>query len=91
MYLRLPLISKNYILNKVVKEPLYNNCLKCKYYVIEALQFNLIKSDGSLSYITAGLNLGLKIKLFLWFVDQLQGIVRNGTTQKSTNGYLDLT
>jgi len=82
------IISKNYILNKVVKESLYNNCLKCKFlikiysycernhilyiynclgkdYVIEALQFNLIKSDGSLSYITAGLNLGLKIKYMI--------------------------
>jgi len=31
-HVRLPLASKNYIDSKVVKEPLLNNCPKCKFF-----------------------------------------------------------
>ncbi|CAI6361763.1 unnamed protein product [Macrosiphum euphorbiae] len=44
-HVRLPLTSKDYILKNVVDEPLLNNCFKCKDYVIEALHFQLLKSD----------------------------------------------
>ncbi|XP_003247935.1 ring canal kelch homolog [Acyrthosiphon pisum] len=47
-HVRLPLTSKNYILTKVVKEPLINNCLKCKDYVIEALHFHLLNNSDDL-------------------------------------------
>ncbi|XP_060874121.1 ring canal kelch homolog isoform X2 [Metopolophium dirhodum] len=42
-HVRLPLTSKDYILKKVVEEPLIRNCLK--YYVSEALQFHTLKSE----------------------------------------------
>ncbi|XP_022180639.1 ring canal kelch homolog isoform X3 [Myzus persicae] len=44
-HVRLPLISKHYILKKVAEEPLINNCLKCNKYIIEALYFHLLKSE----------------------------------------------
>ncbi|XP_060870526.1 ring canal kelch homolog isoform X2 [Metopolophium dirhodum] len=42
---RLPLVSKKYILKEVLKEPLLNESSKCKDYVIEALNFHLIKTE----------------------------------------------
>ncbi|KAL4082849.1 hypothetical protein QTP88_029505 [Uroleucon formosanum] len=39
-HVRLPLISKNYIDTKLVKEPLLDNCPKCKDYIKEALYFH---------------------------------------------------
>ncbi|XP_001948815.2 kelch-like protein 3 isoform X2 [Acyrthosiphon pisum] len=47
-HVRLPLTSKNFIVENVVKEPLLNNCPKCKDYIIEALQFHLLKSAEDL-------------------------------------------
>ncbi|XP_016662464.2 kelch-like protein 3 [Acyrthosiphon pisum] len=44
-HVRLPLISKDYILKNVVDDPLLNNCFKCKDYVLEALRFHLLKSE----------------------------------------------
>ncbi|XP_029344894.1 kelch-like protein 2 isoform X2 [Acyrthosiphon pisum] len=44
-HVRLPLISKDYILKNIVDEPLLINCSKCKDYVFEALRFHLIKPD----------------------------------------------
>eukprot|EP00102_Acyrthosiphon_pisum_P021695 XP_016658905.1 PREDICTED: ring canal kelch homolog isoform X2 [Acyrthosiphon pisum] len=41
-HVRLPLASKQYILEKVVDEPLFKN--SPKYYVFEALQFYVLKS-----------------------------------------------
>ncbi|KAE9544394.1 hypothetical protein AGLY_001573 [Aphis glycines] len=43
-HVRLPLISKEYLLENVVNEHLLKNDPKCKDYVFEALHFNLIKS-----------------------------------------------
>ncbi|XP_022167786.1 kelch-like protein 2 isoform X2 [Myzus persicae] len=43
-HVRLPLISKEYLLEKVIDEPLLKSCPKCKDYVFEALHLNLIKS-----------------------------------------------
>ncbi|XP_027851068.2 ring canal kelch homolog [Aphis gossypii] len=42
-HVRLPLISKEYLLENVVNEHLLKNDPKCKDYVFEALHFNLIK------------------------------------------------
>ncbi|XP_001949058.2 ring canal kelch homolog isoform X1 [Acyrthosiphon pisum] len=44
-HVRLPLTSKNYILNKVVEEPLIKNCLKCKDYISEALNCHIFNSE----------------------------------------------
>ncbi|XP_029345666.1 kelch-like protein 2 isoform X2 [Acyrthosiphon pisum] len=44
-HVRLPLTSKPYLLDNVVEEPLLKNCHKCKDYVLEAIQFHLIKSQ----------------------------------------------
>eukprot|EP00102_Acyrthosiphon_pisum_P026770 XP_016663980.1 PREDICTED: kelch-like protein 2 [Acyrthosiphon pisum] len=43
--IRLPLISKHYILKKVVEEPLIKNCFKCKDIIIEALYFHILNSE----------------------------------------------
>lgn len=43
-HVRLPLISKEYLLENVVNEHLLKNDPKCKDYVFEALHFNLIMS-----------------------------------------------
>ncbi|CAI6371711.1 unnamed protein product [Macrosiphum euphorbiae] len=43
-HVRLPLLSKNYILTKVIDEPLLNNGL-CKNYIMEALNFHSLGSD----------------------------------------------
>ncbi|XP_029348372.1 kelch-like protein 2 isoform X3 [Acyrthosiphon pisum] len=50
-HVRLPLTSKNYILKTVVEEPLIKNCLKCKDYINEALNFhnNILKSEELIS------------------------------------------
>ncbi|XP_050065507.1 ring canal kelch homolog [Aphis gossypii] len=42
-HVRLPLISKQYLLEKVVDEPLLKSSPKCKDYINEALQFHLLK------------------------------------------------
>eukprot|EP00102_Acyrthosiphon_pisum_P018706 XP_016655916.1 PREDICTED: ring canal kelch homolog [Acyrthosiphon pisum] len=51
-YVRLPLASKNYIDLNLVKEPLLNNCPKCKEYIYEALQFHILKRNQSDRVIT---------------------------------------
>ncbi|XP_050053371.1 ring canal kelch homolog [Aphis gossypii] len=42
-HVRLPLISKQYLLEKVVDEPLLKSSPKCKDYINESLQFHLLK------------------------------------------------
>ncbi|XP_022170913.1 ring canal kelch homolog isoform X2 [Myzus persicae] len=44
VHVRLSLVSKQFILEKVVDEPLIKNSPKCKDYVSEALYFHLYKS-----------------------------------------------
>ncbi|XP_060874127.1 kelch-like protein 2 isoform X2 [Metopolophium dirhodum] len=48
-HVRLPLTSKDYILKKVVEEPLIRNCLKCKDYISEALNFHTLNSEELIS------------------------------------------
>ncbi|XP_025192493.1 kelch-like protein 2 [Melanaphis sacchari] len=43
-HVRLPLVSKQYLLEKVVNEPLLKNSLECNGYVFEALEFFVLKS-----------------------------------------------
>ncbi|XP_001947287.2 kelch-like protein 2 [Acyrthosiphon pisum] len=44
-YVRLPLTSKKYILDKVVEESLIRNCCKCKSFINEALNFQILKAE----------------------------------------------
>ncbi|XP_060857520.1 ring canal kelch homolog [Metopolophium dirhodum] len=44
-HIRLPLTSKDYILKKVLNEPLIYNCLKSQEYANEAFDFQFHKSD----------------------------------------------
>ncbi|XP_060833662.1 ring canal kelch homolog isoform X1 [Rhopalosiphum padi] len=44
-HVRLPLASKEYLLKRVEEEPLLKNSLECKDYIIEALNFHLLKSE----------------------------------------------
>ncbi|XP_060875473.1 ring canal kelch homolog [Metopolophium dirhodum] len=62
-HVRLPLTSKNFILKKVAKEPLLNNCPKCKDYIIEALDFHLHKSNKSDQLIAVPHNVRAKPRL----------------------------
>eukprot|EP00102_Acyrthosiphon_pisum_P027940 XP_016665150.1 PREDICTED: ring canal kelch homolog [Acyrthosiphon pisum] len=59
-HVRLPLTSKDYILKKIVKESLVNNCLKSKNYVIEAIHFHLLKSNKLISFFTMPNHYGRK-------------------------------
>ncbi|KAF0705009.1 ring canal kelch isoform X2, partial [Aphis craccivora] len=42
-HVRLPLISKQFLLEKVVDEPLFQTSLKCKNFIIEAFKFHILK------------------------------------------------
>ncbi|CAH1710740.1 unnamed protein product [Aphis gossypii] len=42
-HVRLPLVSNQYLLDNVLHEPLLKTSPKCKDYIIEALQFHLLK------------------------------------------------
>ncbi|XP_008186424.1 ring canal kelch homolog [Acyrthosiphon pisum] len=44
-HVRLPLISNNYILNKVIEESLIKDCIECKEYIREALHFHRLKPE----------------------------------------------
>ncbi|XP_003242520.1 kelch-like protein 2 isoform X2 [Acyrthosiphon pisum] len=44
-HVRLPLTSESYILKEVVEEPLIKNCVKCKDYISEALNFHRHRSE----------------------------------------------
>ncbi|XP_060874116.1 kelch-like protein 2 isoform X2 [Metopolophium dirhodum] len=44
-HVRLPLTSKQYLLKNVSEEPLLKNNHKCKDYILEAIQFHLLKSQ----------------------------------------------
>ncbi|KAL4085445.1 hypothetical protein QTP88_027304 [Uroleucon formosanum] len=48
-HVRLPLISKPYLLDNVVEEPLLKNSNKCKDYVFEAIHFHLLKIEKKMT------------------------------------------
>lgn len=48
-HVRMPLLSKDYLLHKVDSEPLIRDSVECKDYLIEALKYHLYKSSGETS------------------------------------------
>lgn len=48
-HVRLPLLSQEYLLNRVDSEPLLKTNDSCKDYIIEAMKFHLLKGDMKLS------------------------------------------
>lgn len=49
-YVRLPLLSQDYILQRVEKEPLLQGDLQCKDLIIEALKYHLLKNEQKLVF-----------------------------------------
>lgn len=49
-YVRLPLLSQEYILARVEKEPLLQGDLQCKDLIIEALKYHLLKNEQKLIF-----------------------------------------
>lgn len=48
-HVRLPLLSQEYLLNRVESEPLLKSNDNCKDYIIEAMKYHLLKGDLKLS------------------------------------------
>jgi len=48
-HVRLPLLSQEYLLNRVESEPLLKSNDNCKDYIIEAMKYHLLKGDMKLS------------------------------------------
>ena len=48
-HVRLPLLSQEYLLNRVEGEPLLKTNDHCKDYIIEAMKYHLLKGDMKLS------------------------------------------
>ena len=48
-HVRLPLLSQEYLLNRVESEPLLKTNDNCKDFIIEAMKFHLLKGDLKLS------------------------------------------
>ncbi|XP_066259853.1 ring canal kelch homolog [Euwallacea similis] len=51
-HVRLPLMSQDYLVQRVEEEPLLKEDLQCKDYYIEALKFHLLKGDTKTSFRT---------------------------------------
>jgi kelch-like protein 2/3 len=51
-FVRLPLLSHDYLLSRVEKEPLLQCDLQCKDYIIEALKFHLLKGEQKVIFKT---------------------------------------
>ncbi|KAG5676178.1 hypothetical protein PVAND_006027 [Polypedilum vanderplanki] len=49
-HVRLPLLSEEYILQRVDKEPLLQDDLQCKNFIIEALKYHLMKKGDKLIF-----------------------------------------
>lgn len=50
-HVRLPLMSQDYLVQRVEEEPLLKRDLQCKDFIIEALKFHLLKGDTKLCSI----------------------------------------
>ncbi|KAK5640680.1 hypothetical protein RI129_009227 [Pyrocoelia pectoralis] len=50
-HVRLPLMSQDYLVQRVEEEPLLKCDLQCKDFIIEALKFHLLKGDNKLCSI----------------------------------------
>lgn len=51
-HVRLPLLSQEYLVSRVEKEPLLREDLLCKDFLIEALKFHLLKGDAKITFKT---------------------------------------
>ncbi|CAG9864321.1 unnamed protein product [Phyllotreta striolata] len=51
-YVRLPLMSQEYLVQRVEEEPLLKKDLQCKDFIIEALKYHLLKGDNKTSFRT---------------------------------------
>lgn len=51
-HVRLPLLSQDYLVQRVENEPLLKADLKCKDFLIEALKYHLLKGEARLSFKT---------------------------------------
>ncbi|XP_017768618.1 PREDICTED: ring canal kelch homolog [Nicrophorus vespilloides] len=51
-HVRLPLMSQEYLMQRVEEEPLLKTDLKCKDFLIEALKFHLLKGDTNITFKT---------------------------------------
>ncbi|GAB0093433.1 Ring canal kelch protein [Sergentomyia squamirostris] len=51
-YVRLPLLSQEYLVQRVEKEPLLKGDIQCKDYLIEALKYHLLKGEIKASFKT---------------------------------------
>lgn len=49
-YVRLPLLSQDYILQRVEKEPILQGDIQCKDLIIEALKYHLLKNEQKLVF-----------------------------------------
>ena len=48
-HVRLPLLSQDYLLNRVDSEPLLKTNDSCKDFIIEAMKYHLLKGETILS------------------------------------------
>ncbi|XP_025837094.1 ring canal kelch homolog [Agrilus planipennis] len=51
-HVRLPLMSQDYLVQRVEEEPLLKSDLQCKDYIIEALKYHLLKGDTKTCFKT---------------------------------------
>lgn len=51
-HVRLPLLSQDYLVQRVEEEPLLKLDLKCKDYLIEALKYHLLKGESKATFKT---------------------------------------
>lgn len=51
-HVRLPLLSQEYLVQRVENEPLLKDDLQCKDYLIEALKFHLLKGEQRSAFKT---------------------------------------
>mgnify|MGYP006365253981 CR=1 FL=1 len=51
-HVRLPLLSQDFLIQRVEEEPLIKNNSVCKDYLIEAMKFHLLRPEQKLLYCT---------------------------------------
>jgi kelch-like protein 2/3 len=51
-HVRLPLLSQDFLIQRVEEEPLVKNNTVCKDYLIEAMKYHLLRPEQKLLYMT---------------------------------------
>jgi len=51
-HVRLPLLSQDFLIQRVEEEPLIKNSNICKDYLIEAMKYHLLRPEHKLLYMT---------------------------------------